>query len=916
LINATTAGIDPAPVIGKVRRAAAAAAPRDIRDALLESVPTEMSAADLRRLAAAGRAESKKTLELEKIPFGIELELEGFDRDEAAPFIESMPRWNVNKNVRDWKLEGDESLRDGGGEAISPVMTLEGGAEKQIRAVLERLQSMGGYAGRNCGLHIHIDGKVLGKEGLANLMKIALDNEQLIYKLSQNGNPEHRGTIKYAGYRHDEQYYYCKPFGWYLGDPFPMVHAKTPNAFRNAYYNAIPNRLEHKYPRPYLPPVDSDEPFVPDRHDYARYFGVNFNSYWYRGTIEFRLFDASADPEKVISSLKLVLSMIKTAVEGRYDYVQPQPVPQRSRPIPRESYEYFMRTVPADKALRKSLEATFAESGGQVAADEPVTNKQVLAVSALMSKGFTFSAGAEQTALSSPVEVATQLGTRPVDVHSPYSKTVWTLSSDKDLKNLVALYDRAKAEPTLQAADQLRAAGFTLTRGDVDKAPAESIDNGALYDSLWNAGVRAWTPPDWHGERTSYLLQNAETVQKLASLSPQRQQMVRDMQTLLDRRFILSGEDGRPLADTAALIRHANRFATVDVQHPATGGRLRLESAKQFKLYIATELGRDEELDAATRATIARGAEMLQRGLPLVRLDGHAPARSDLAYGAQLLCWREFGKNIKLSEAGLGDLYCLARNEREHMRPAASQVLDRVEELRSHHIAVQLDEHDDVSAQGILATLDSGQPIGLRDPLGNRTEARSLDEFLTRANEALAVPHGMNEPRQSALAELRGMVEGGRISLRRPDNGESVPLELAPWLLERGPGVRLAGSSEEQAYGKKPSPQPNVDIANWDALAQVLQQERGEGPHAELLGHMRSLQERGVQFSYLDEARRSWASSERVPISMQSAFVKNLEGDGVQAHLPKLKLWNHFPRRNIVIKGSDELQRLDSAFAS
>jgi hypothetical protein len=416
-----------------------------------EQPPTSVSMADLRRLVehveatdpataatAATTATASTALPIDEIPFGIEVEMEG-KPDTYHLTVNQMKYemfkdggfkpWNLHPKLHEWKIEKDDSLRwRWSAEAVSPPMNLKepgsiagkSKAEEEIEKLLGYCHALEGHTTHKCGLHIHIDARALGEKGLANLFKMCMENENLLFKLSQNGEPVHRGVEAGFGWRHGKKYYYSRPFSAYLPDAFPIKHADSPSELGHALYTMVPQD-NPDIKRPPVPDIKDMASFKPDRHDTVRYFGINFNAYWYYGTIEFRLFNASDDPQQVLTDIKLALGIIAAAADGKYAYLHDQPldVDNPNRAVSSETYNYFMQHVARFPGVRQRLDQTFKSGGGQVVADAPVTDKTVLKTAQLLARGYRFRA--QGKAISSPFEVVSELqkGARPVEVVGP-----------------------------------------------------------------------------------------------------------------------------------------------------------------------------------------------------------------------------------------------------------------------------------------------------------------------------------------------------------------------------------------------------------------------------------------------------------------------------------------------------------------
>lgn len=488
--------------------------PTQPRDTFVR-VPQSATMQQLRQVAEMsariGQQQKSELVDANKLPFGVELEMENFSMAHAQTFINNMPAWDVNAAFPRWKLVTDHSLTNGG-EAVSPVMTLENGqAEKQIRDVLNHLSSLKGKMTRNCGLHIHVDTKCLGEKGLTNLMSMVLEQEHALFRLSQNGFKNHRGTMKGNGYRHDMPYYYCKPLAHALPEPFGVLHAQTPNEFRNALYGAIPD-LPHGmqvHRRPAMPPVNSHAPFRPDHRDEVRYFGVNFNAYWYQGTIEFRLFEGTADPEQAMENVKLVLGMVAAAANGKYSYLQSHPLGlHKNEPVSKEAFDYFLSRVAHTPAHRARLEKTFERSGGFFTQDAPVTDTPTLQSAFLIQQGYRFTAAGKP--VHSPLEISSEIARkqRPLAIVSPDGKSTTPLNNADDLEKLsadveksLAQRDGGDAKAMVQLYSALKTRGVTFhtiaqpgTWLSSPKEGAEIQNDTNFTNRLDDGGVRAHLP--------------------------------------------------------------------------------------------------------------------------------------------------------------------------------------------------------------------------------------------------------------------------------------------------------------------------------------------------------------------------------------------------------------------------------------
>jgi hypothetical protein len=484
------------------------AAPSTAGDRYVTSASTKgfVTMDELRRLAESRKAiPAGNYLDINNIRFGIEVEMENVSLNSVSGQIESLPPWQLNPKCTSWKVVPDQSLAAGSSaEAVSPVMTLASGdAQQQIRQVYSTFKAAGAKATKDCGLHIHVDASVLGPRGLANLMKLALEQENLMFRLSQNGNPVHRGALRQA---HGQYYYWCRPLAKALADPFPMMHADSSGAFRNALYGAVPEDADQKEHRPKLPPASQDNGFKPPHRDAVRYFGVNFNSFWYLGTIEFRFFDAVEDPEQALADVQMALGMVRAAAEDDYTYLKTNGLDSNhpDNPVSRESFAYFLdKVAKGNEPLRRQLVNQFVQSGGKIVEEAPITDPRILNVVKLMESGCNFLSDGQR--LESPFEIVGEIGNRwnrQVSVVEAGGGTPTPLRSFDDVQRMVderqamTLFPPEQAQRIQTAAADLRARGYTFRLAPPAGSNAGApVERDAQLLSALNSGKLECVPP-------------------------------------------------------------------------------------------------------------------------------------------------------------------------------------------------------------------------------------------------------------------------------------------------------------------------------------------------------------------------------------------------------------------------------------
>jgi len=234
---------------------------------------------------------AKANLENEK--FGIEIEVCGASRAKIASEIARALNGRItgrnegpyqtytirdNKH-RDWKIMNDGSLAvvngHKGSEIVTPVLTYPQDLE-YLKKVVQALKDAKTIPHRSGSIHIHIDTKNHTIKSLSNLAKMVYKNEDIIFQ-ALKVLPERKAR-------------FAKPMN---PDFINKIANKMPkdkrelNEYWYGYYN--PN---------------------PQHYHNSRYVGMNYNCFWgSTESLELRYFNASSNPEKIISYLQFALCL-------------------------------------------------------------------------------------------------------------------------------------------------------------------------------------------------------------------------------------------------------------------------------------------------------------------------------------------------------------------------------------------------------------------------------------------------------------------------------------------------------------------------------------------------------------------------------------------------------------------------------
>lgn len=238
-------------------------------------------------------------MKLQELRFGIEIETVKRERGTVADAIQSVvgghvthvggssyDTWEVrDEQNRTWKVMADSSLSNVPAnlraEVVSPVLTYED--IPTLQEVVRAVRRCGATVDAKCGMHIHVDASAFGGKTLCNLAKIVHKQEPLI--LTALGVSEARLRQ------------YTKPVS-------PEFIAKLERSRPRTLEQV--NRLWYGFRNHH-----------PTHYDQTRYHGVNLHNVWYRGTVEFRWFEATLHAGKVKAAIQFVLAIAAKALNSR-----------------------------------------------------------------------------------------------------------------------------------------------------------------------------------------------------------------------------------------------------------------------------------------------------------------------------------------------------------------------------------------------------------------------------------------------------------------------------------------------------------------------------------------------------------------------------------------------------------------------
>jgi hypothetical protein len=230
---------------------------------------------------------------MKTLRFGIEIETVGQTKDVVARAIHSVVGGSVaggydSASVTDptgriWRVVRDGSLSGGdrNGEIVSPILTYAD--LEQLQEVVRAVRHAGCRTDDTTGIHIHVDGSRFGAKGVVNLVKMINKQERLIERA--------------LGVRETRLARYCRPVDQEFLRRLESGRPRTMQEVSAAWYGYANTR--------------------PNRYDSSRYHGLNLNSLFFRGTIEFRYFNGTLHAGEVKTYVQFVLALAAKALASK-----------------------------------------------------------------------------------------------------------------------------------------------------------------------------------------------------------------------------------------------------------------------------------------------------------------------------------------------------------------------------------------------------------------------------------------------------------------------------------------------------------------------------------------------------------------------------------------------------------------------
>ena len=222
--------------------------------------------------------------------FGVEIEVTSISHTaagaEVAKGLGIEPGYDAT-HVRDaagreWKVVGDCSISPPGCEVVTPPLTTLD--METLQNVIRALRTAGAKVNDSCGIHVHVGSGHLPPAALSRLARTVYRYEWVIEQM-----------LRPLQARRDR---YCRPVDPNMVESLARQgNSIQADGLNRAWYRR--NRVET-----YI-----------SRYDGSRYSGLNLNSHFYRGTVEFRWFNGTLHAGLIRAYVTLCLHLVAQAAQ-------------------------------------------------------------------------------------------------------------------------------------------------------------------------------------------------------------------------------------------------------------------------------------------------------------------------------------------------------------------------------------------------------------------------------------------------------------------------------------------------------------------------------------------------------------------------------------------------------------------------
>jgi hypothetical protein len=190
---------------------------------------------------------------------------------------------------RTWMVKTDASVL-GGGELVGPPLDFDNPEERaQVDTAIAALRRAGARTADAAGIHVHVDARDLDARQVAAVGRFFAKYEDAIYRMASSGWNKIRSGSKI----------YAKPLT--TDQKQGLMKVRNENGLKKAWYGENVGEF-------YAPT---------SQHGHrSRYCGLNLHSWFYRGTIEFRVFNSSLNAERIQCYIAMSVAIVQDARQG------------------------------------------------------------------------------------------------------------------------------------------------------------------------------------------------------------------------------------------------------------------------------------------------------------------------------------------------------------------------------------------------------------------------------------------------------------------------------------------------------------------------------------------------------------------------------------------------------------------------
>jgi len=255
--------------------------------------------------------------------YGVEVEVTGVTRKQLAKALAKhfgtevrnctvSPSYKMtllvaDTNGNDWKIEYDGSIaaqKKAGGmkigasdlykaELVSPILRYED--LEMLQDVVRVARKAGAFVNTSCGMHVHVGANLHTAKTVRNLVNIMASKQDMLYEAI---NVRRDGVVRWAKKVNT--------------DFLTRLNAKKPattSELQTEWYEGYESNTSRNY------------------HS-SRYHGLNLHAMKMKGTVEFRMFNATLHAGEVKSYVQLALALSAQALQKR------SASPKATQPMP------------------------------------------------------------------------------------------------------------------------------------------------------------------------------------------------------------------------------------------------------------------------------------------------------------------------------------------------------------------------------------------------------------------------------------------------------------------------------------------------------------------------------------------------------------------------------------------------------